>query len=166
VTVPQIAERAGLTRRTFSNYFPDKHEVLFAGAPAFQAAVVAHAEQADVGLAPIDIAADALTRAGAGLAEYGEGARHRRRLIVSSPELQERELIKMATLTTAIAEALARRRDVPRRHASLAAKAAVTAFDTGYDDWLDDPETDLATLVDRALTDLRRALEDPQRSSS
>ena len=31
VTVAQITERAGLTRRTFSRYFADKRDVLFAG---------------------------------------------------------------------------------------------------------------------------------------
>ena len=40
VTVAEIAERAGLTKRTFFRYFDDKREVLFSGAPAFQDAVV------------------------------------------------------------------------------------------------------------------------------
>ena len=31
VTVNQIAEHAGLTRRSYFRYFPDKREVLFAG---------------------------------------------------------------------------------------------------------------------------------------
>ncbi|MEK8169354.1 helix-turn-helix domain-containing protein [Streptomyces sp. M19] len=31
VTVTDIAERAGLTRRSYFRYFPDKREVLFAG---------------------------------------------------------------------------------------------------------------------------------------
>ena len=31
VTVTQIAERAGITRRSYFRYFPDKREVLFGG---------------------------------------------------------------------------------------------------------------------------------------
>src|ERR1700712_815456 len=36
VTVADIAERAGLTERTFFRYFADKREVLFAGSSALQ----------------------------------------------------------------------------------------------------------------------------------
>src|ERR1700735_145304 len=38
VTVAQITERAGLTRRTFSRYFTDKRDVLFAGSEQLPAA--------------------------------------------------------------------------------------------------------------------------------
>ena len=50
----EIAERAGLTKRTFFRYFDDKREVLFSGAPAFQDAVVAAVVDAPEGVAPID----------------------------------------------------------------------------------------------------------------
>jgi AcrR family transcriptional regulator len=37
VTVAEIADRAGLTKRTFFNHFADRREVLFAGAKDFEA---------------------------------------------------------------------------------------------------------------------------------
>ncbi len=39
-TVAQIAQRAGLTERTFFRHFTDKREVLFQGSDRFRATVV------------------------------------------------------------------------------------------------------------------------------
>ncbi|MEY9846319.1 AcrR family transcriptional regulator [Streptacidiphilus sp. BW17] len=157
VTVAEIADRAGLTKRTFFNHFADKREVLFAGAQAFEDSVVAHLADPDDDLAPIDAATQALTRAGQELARYGEYARARQGLIASSTELQERDLIKTAALTSAIAEALRRRR-VPATTATLTAQAAAAVFTAAYADWISDTGADLHILMQRSLDDLRNAL--------
>ncbi len=158
VTVAEIAARAGLTKRTFFRYFADKREVLFAGAQAFQAGVTAAVMDAAPGVAPIDIVVAALADSGAQLAQYGEFARGRRELIASSADLQERELIKMASLTRAIAEALRQRGDEPLQ-ASLTAQAGVAAFTTAYDRWIDsDGAADFPALVHQSLDELRQAV--------
>ena len=157
VTVAQIADRAGLTKRTFFNHFTDKREVLFAGAKDFEASVVKHLTEAAGDLAPIDAAVFALTSAGLELSGYGEFARDRKELIASATELQERDLIKMASLASAIAETLCRRH-VPARAATLTAQVAVAAFTTAYGDWVDDGTADLRTLMQRSLADLRQAV--------
>ena len=157
VTVAEIADRAGLTKRTFFNHFTDKREVLFAGAKAFEASIVKHLTEAGDDLDPIDAAIVALTRGGLELSQYADFARARRDLIASSPELQERDLIKMTSLASAIAEAL-RQRHVPARTATLTAQAAVAVFTTAYGDWVDDSTADLDTLMQRSLADLRRAV--------
>jgi AcrR family transcriptional regulator len=88
----EIADRAGLTKRSFFNHFPDKREVLFAGARAFEASVLKYLAEAGDDVDPIDAAVTALTRVGLDLARYGDyaqarqrrlrrlGRRHRRRL--------------------------------------------------------------------------------------
>lgn len=108
----EIAARAGLTKRTFVNHFADKREVFFEGAKALEATVVHQLDEAAGDLDPLDAAVFALTGAGDELAKYGAFGPIRRELIASSTDLQERELIKVAALSAAIAAGL-RRRQVP-----------------------------------------------------
>jgi len=162
VTVAEIAERAGLTKRTFFRYFADKREVLFSGAAAFQEGVVAAVVGAPDDVAPIDAVIAALTAAGTALTELGEGARHRQRLIESSTDLQEREMIKMAGLTTAIALAL-ERRGMPETTASFTAQAGVAVFRTAFERWADRVgDVAFAPLVQEALDELRTAVGSDQ----
>ncbi len=159
VAVAEIAGSVGLTKRTFFRYFADKREVLFAGAQAFQAGVVAAVTAAAADVAPIDVVVTALAGSGAQLAQYGrELARQRRDLIASSADLQERELIKMAALTRGVSEAL-RHRGAHALQASLTAHAGVGVFTTAYDRWIDeDGASDLPALVHECLAELRRAV--------
>jgi hypothetical protein len=92
-------------------------------------------------------------------------ARARRELIASSPDLQERDLIKMASLAAAIARTLGGRR-VPSGIATFAAQAAVAVFTAAYDDWADDTAADFAALMQRSLSDLRRAIDSAQAATS
>jgi AcrR family transcriptional regulator len=64
VTVAEIAERAGLTERTFFRYFADQREVLFWGAGALQEFFVTAVADAPDSAAPIDAMAAALDAAG------------------------------------------------------------------------------------------------------
>lgn len=112
VTVAQIAERAGLTRRTFFRYFPDKREVLFPRSDDLATAVV-------FALAQVPVAADAAVLAQTVLRVFAEAgevitrdreAQRRRALIIdANPDLQERERWKLAHTAVLIGEALTER---------------------------------------------------------
>src|ERR1700759_2326756 len=104
-TVSDIAERAGLTERTFFRYFADKREVLFSGAAEMQELMVAEVEHAPVGDAPIDVVLAAIEAFGTRLQTRRQFAGQRHAVISANTELQERELIKLATLSTALAQA-------------------------------------------------------------
>ena len=158
VTVAQIAERAGLTRRSFFNHFTDKREIFFAGALAFQAHVVASIAAAPSGWDPFQAAAAALASAGGEIAKMaGDAAGPVRALIQASAELRERDLAKMAAVTRAIAETLTDR-GTPARVADLTARAAVTVFTVAFEDWVDHPERDLADLIHASSVDLRQVI--------
>ena len=158
VTVAEIAERAGLTKRTFFRYFDDKREVLFAGAPAMQDAVVDAVATSPEHVAPIDAVVAALAAAGSGITQIGEGAKARQRLIESSSDLREREMIKMVALKDAIGVAL-QTRGVPASGADLTAQAGVAVFQTAFERWAhSDGPADFPSLMYEALDELRAAI--------
>jgi AcrR family transcriptional regulator len=138
-TVTEIAARAGLTERTFFRYFADKREVLFWGSGALQELLVQRVASAPDSTAPIDAVAAALEATSALFEERRDFARQRHALVTAHPELQERELIKLASLATAIAEAL-RRRGVTGPAASLASEAGIAVFRLAFENWVHDPK--------------------------
>src|ERR1700674_3137766 len=71
-TVAEIAERAGLTERTFFRHFADKREVLFAGGEALQELLISTVANAPDSAPPIDAAALGLEAAGAFIQEGGD----------------------------------------------------------------------------------------------
>jgi AcrR family transcriptional regulator len=154
-TVAEIAERAGLTERTFFRYFADKREVLFGGAAILQELLVGAVAGAPSSAAPIEAVAAALAAAGALLQERGEFARQRQTVIAASAELRERELIKLAALAAALAEAL-RARGVDEPAASLTAEAGIAVFRVAFEQWVEDPtQRDLPQLMRASLDELR-----------
>jgi AcrR family transcriptional regulator len=154
-TVAEIAERAGLTERTFFRHFADKREVLFAGADALRDLLVSTVAGAPDSAAPIDAVAAALEAAGAFIQEGGELARRRQAIIASSAELQERELIKLASLASALAEAL-RRRGVDDPAASLTAEAGIAVFKVAFERYVEETnKQDLPRLIRESLDALK-----------
>lgn len=135
-TVAEIAERAGLTKRTFFNHFADKREVLFAPGPDPQREIVTReiAASADT-VPPIDAVLRGLRAAADEMFEQRRAAVTRRREIIdANPELAERELGKRAALTDAIADALQRRGVAPDT-ALLTARVGVLVQQTAMRAW-------------------------------
>jgi AcrR family transcriptional regulator len=154
-TVAEIAERAGLTRRTFFRHFSDKREVLFSGSQELQRLWLE-------GVAGAPAAASPLVAVTAGLGPVAEMfterhafARIRAQIVEANPELQERELIKLQSLAAAIGDALLAR-GVSMNAAMLAAQAGVTVFHVAFAHWVqqDDPAA-FQRLMDESLAELR-----------
>ncbi|MFS8204086.1 TetR family transcriptional regulator [Streptomyces sp. CWNU-52B] len=134
-TAAQIAERAGLTERTFFRHYADKREVLFGGAHVLEDAFVQALADAPDTAAPIDAMAAALAVAADQFLDRHEFARQRHAVIVANAELRERELIKLASLSEALA-ATFRRRGVTDPAASLTAEAGIAVFKVGFERWV------------------------------
>jgi AcrR family transcriptional regulator len=154
-TVAEIAARAGLTERTFFRHFADKREVLFDGAGTLQELLVSAVADAPDSVAPIDAVAAALEAAGALLQERREYSRQRQTIIAANTELQERELIKLASLASAIADTL-RRRGVEDPAASLTAEAGIAVFRVAFERWINETnQRDLPRIIRESLDELK-----------
>jgi len=154
-TVAEIAERAGLTKRTFFRYFADKREVLFWGAEVLEQLFVDGVIAAPAPAAPLDAVAAALDDIAPMFEERREFAARRQQIIAANPELQERELIKLASLSRAVAEAL-RRRGVGDAAATLTAEAGITVFRVAFERWVGEGnQRSLQELMRSSLDELR-----------
>ena len=154
-TVVEIAERAGLTERTFFRYFADKREVLFGGQTMLEEIYASAIANAPASAAPIDAVAAAFETGVPVFQERHKLVRQRQAVIAANPGLQERELLKGALLTSAMADAL-RRRGVTDPAASLAAEVGFVAFKMAYAHWVSTPdEQDLSRLIRASFDQLK-----------
>ncbi|MFF3068925.1 TetR/AcrR family transcriptional regulator [Kitasatospora sp. NPDC057904] len=155
-TVAEIAQRAGLTQRTFFNHFADKREVLFGLGSEFQVRIVAEITACHASVPPLDAVVRALQVVGEATFEGMRLAVARRHEIVNAnPELQERELGKQASLTKAVAAGL-QARGVDLDTALLAAGAGILVLETAIRLWTRPGETrPLRDLLAEVLQSLR-----------
>jgi AcrR family transcriptional regulator len=161
-TVAEIAATAGLTERTFFRHFADKREVLFSGQDEFERLFLAGIEEA-ADSDPMAIVAAALEGATAFFPdERRSWSRARQRVIDADPGLQERELLKLSGLATAMTDGL-RRRGVDPTAAALAAESGVAVFRVGFATWIaEGEERSLAEVLRAVLTQLRSLVTAPQ----
>jgi AcrR family transcriptional regulator len=154
-TVAEIAKRAGLTERTFFRHYADKREVLFAGSDTLQDLLVGAVADAPESATPIDAVAAALEATGTVFQERRQYARQRQAVIEANAELRERELIKLASLASALADAL-RRRGVTDLAANLTAEAGVAVFKVAFERWIDGTDQkDLPHFIRESLDELK-----------
>ncbi|WP_037578182.1 TetR/AcrR family transcriptional regulator [Phaeacidiphilus oryzae] len=158
VTVAEITERAGLTRRSFSRYFADKRDVLFAGSERLPAVLADSVRQADPALPPFEALLAALIETAGPLTDQAALVAQRQAVVRTSPELQERGRTKLAAATEAVAEAL-RERGTAASQAALLAEAGIAVFRTAFQRWTDRPdEAGLPARIREAAADLAAGL--------
>lgn len=154
-TVAEIADRAGVTARTFFRHFADKREVLFAGSEELERHMVAALTAAPASATPMEAVAAAVLSSAEIFDDLPRDySRRRAAVIAATPELRERELIKMAALTAAFTEAL-RGRGVAPEVAALAAETGIAVFRVAFERWIAEPEdVAMADVIRSTLTTL------------
>ena len=153
-TVADIAQRAGLTARTFFRHFADKREVLFAGSDVLQNALVTATQRAPATAPPLDQVAAGLVAAGEFFLDP-DHSRQRQVIIAAHPDLRERELIKLASLSAALADGL-RQRGIAEPAATLSADAGVAVFKVAFERWIEPGnQRSFADLVADSIAELK-----------
>jgi mycofactocin system transcriptional regulator len=167
-TVEDIALAAGIGRRTFFRYFPSKNDVPWS---VFELEL--ERMRARLKACPHDVQLmDAIRVA---LVDFNQVEpdqipRHRRRmeLILRVPALLAHSTLRFAAWRAVIAEFVAER--TGERPDSLApqavAHAVLGAAIAAYEQWLDDENAELGTLLDLAMRHLAAAFTAPERPAT
>jgi len=155
-TAAQIAERAGLTERTFFRHFADKREVLFGGSALLKERIVAGVAGAPATDGALDAVSVGLDAAADMLGESRRDlALQRQAVLVANPELRERELAKLADYAATIADTLRQRR-VPEPQATLAAESGMAVLRVAMQRWASGEDSrELNVIMRDAVADLR-----------
>ena len=153
-TTAQIAERAGVTERTYFRHFADKREVLFDGEAELRTIMVGAIATAPGGLAPLPLVVRAFTAAVPLLVRNRPIAERRAQVIAVTPALQERAHAKSAALLDAVVTAVTAR-GVPEPTARLAAQVGMAVFERASRSWGDDLTRDLGDLIRSAADEVR-----------
>jgi AcrR family transcriptional regulator len=153
-TTAQIAERAGVTERTYFRHFADKREVLFDGETRLRDVMTSAIASAQGEPSPLALVMRAY-RAAMPLFVAGRPVAERReRIIASSTVLQERALAKSAALAQALIGALVER-GIPEPTARLSTRAGAATFERASRAWNGTSAAELETLLRQAADELR-----------
>jgi TetR/AcrR family transcriptional regulator, regulator of mycofactocin system len=155
-TVDDIAAAAGIGRRTFFRYFPSKNDVPWG---MFEAELTRM--RARLKLTPPEVPLmDAIRQALVDFnrLEPGQIPMHRRRmeLILRVPALLAHSTLRFADWRDVIAEFAAERtgQDKDALVPQVIAQAVLGVAIAAYEQWLDDENADLGTLLDSAMRQL------------
>ena len=155
-TVDDVAEAAGIGRRTFFRYFASKNDVVWGdwdvALTVFGKELAAIPDEVPL-LDGLREAVKAFNRLPA-----GAEAQHRVRMamVLHTPALQAHSTLRYAGWRAVVAEHVARRtgRDPDDFRCQLLAHQALACCVAAYEQWLGDSSADLQDLLDEALSSL------------
>ncbi len=152
-TVDDLAEAAGIGRRTFFRYFSSKNDVVYGD---FDAALDDLRQR--LAATPLDVPlVDGIREAVLAFNALPPGAepQHRVRmsLVLHTPALQAHSTLRYAGWRNVIAEHAAERLSLDAQDFTpqLLAHQALASAVAAYEQWLDRPDSELSALIDTAF---------------
>jgi AcrR family transcriptional regulator len=154
VTTTEIAERAGVTERTYFRHFSDKREVLFDGEKALAEQLTAALGRIPGSVPPLLALHDAFRAVVPMLESNRAASEQMARIVMATPALWERAVAKEARLVNMLSNAL-RARGIDEEPAAIAARTGWGILAHAMACWKTDPDTGLEAHVERAFRQLR-----------
>ncbi len=165
VTVEAIAEAAGVSARTFFNYFPSKEDAIIGINPSETSELLDDLASRPADEAPLEALHAMALAAVARLEAKADDMATRHRLTQAHPSLAMRRAARFSEVERAVAGEIARRTglDVDRDpYPMLAAATALIAIRVAMAAWQErDRRGPLADLLDESFTLLARGLPSP-----
>ena len=166
-TIEQIAEKAGLSRRTFFRYFSSKDEIVFLSMETFADLVVKAIRDSATAERPLDLVRGAVMR----VAEHVAGDPHSRqaiRIADENPEVKAAQLSGLHLVRGRIAAELCRVLGIRSPHhpqITALAGTIVMLIETAIHAWYRDASTPIDRTV-TALVDAVQQFGDRQKSAA
>lgn len=151
-TLDDVAEAAGIGRRTFFRYFASKNDLVWGDFDQGLSALREWLAAAE-GLALLDALREAVLAFNRLDPEHEQHHRDRMALILSVPALQAHSTLRYRAWRDVVAEYVAARlgQQPTALAPSLLAHCCLAAALTAYEQWLLDPDADLQRLLDVSL---------------
>jgi len=160
ITVEAVADAAGVSRRTFSNYFANKEEALLYGDQQRIGTLIGMVQARPAGEGPWQALTEAAREFYRQVGELDPAWAAQTRMLRSQPALLAQQLNTFAAVERELAAAVTARTAEPDPsgvRARLAAATFMTSLRVALHIWLDAPaDTSLEDLVDRALAEAGR----------
>jgi mycofactocin system transcriptional regulator len=155
-TVDDLAEAAGIGRRTFFRYFPSKNDVVYGDFDAALDGLRAALAATPASVPLLDGVRDAVLAFNALPAGAEPQHRVRMSLVLHTPALQAHSTLRYAGWRAVIAEHAAARLgvEVDSLQAQLVAHQSLACAVTAYEQWLARPGSDLQELLAAAFAGL------------
>lgn len=138
-TVPDIAEKAGLTERTFFRYFSDKPEVLFWRADELKTKIISAIEASAASASSLDVLLSAFQSIGRFYDSNRAEITVRHALVVAHAEFRARDMLKKQELADAIESAM-QLRGCSEAEAQIAAANGMAIWRVALARWARDEE--------------------------
>ena len=165
VSVEAIAEAAGVSPRTFFNYFASKEDAMIGKSPTDPAPLLERLRGRPADEAPLEAMRQALLASLEGLMQDPDRWALRRRVVQRHPGLAARNAARLAEMEQDLVEEVARRIGVdPGRdpYPGTLVAAAMGGARVALSIWQDhDDAVELSTLIDRVFAALATGLLPP-----